>query len=429
MFMRKVGFMTLGCKTNQYDSQAMLEQFIKRGYTPGEFDEICDVYVVNTCMVTGVGEKKSLKFVRQAARRNPQAAIVVAGCLAQHDGDKLFLPGVRLVIGNANREHVVEYLEDAIARDVAICAVKDLEDARFEALDVTANEGKTRAVMKIQEGCDNRCAYCIIPYVRGPIRSRALCDVRKEAQTLGDAGYREVVLTGIHLASYGRDLHDGTTLLDAIDAVCEAEGVTRVRLGSLEPAWIDEEYARRMAQHDDKLCPQFHLSLQSGCDKVLGRMRRRYTTAMFRRAVVALRTCFPHCAITTDVITGFAGETEEDFLETVAFCKEIGFARMHVFPYSEREGTPAVQFDGVVPVSEREERARRLIAVGRELETAYMESFVGKTVSVMVEDESAGYSKEYVRVKVDGANIGEVVEVKVERIEGLTAVGRLACEE
>lgn len=425
--MRKVGFMTLGCKTNQYDTQAMREQFVKAGYTPAEFDEICDVYVINTCMVTGVGEKKSLKFVRQAARRNPQAALVVAGCLAQHDGDKLFLPGVRLVLGNANREHVVEYLEDAIRRDVAVCAVKDLKDAAFEALDITANEGKTRAVMKIQEGCDNRCAYCIIPDVRGPIRSRPLDQVRHEAETLGAAGYREVVLTGIHLASFGRDFGDGTTLLDAIDAVCAASGIQRVRLGSLEPAWIDENYAARMAQHADKLCPQFHLSLQSGCDKVLGRMRRRYTTAMFVRAVESLRRHFPGCAITTDVICGFAGETEADFKETEEFCKRIGFARMHVFPYSEREGTPAVAFDGVVPVAVREERARRLIAIGHELEKQYLEGFLGKTVEVMVEDEETGYSREYMHVRVNGAAVGSVVKVKITGFDGLTAIGIL-CE-
>ena len=423
--MKTVGFMTLGCKTNQYDTQAMREQFIRAGYVPAAFDEICDVYVVNTCMVTGVGERKSLKFVRQAARRNPQAAVVVAGCLAQHDGEKLFLPGVRLVIGNARREHVVEYLEDAIARGVAVCAVDSLSDAAFEALDVTANEGRTRAVMKIQEGCDNRCAYCIIPDVRGPIRSRPLPDVRREAEALGAAGYREVVLTGIHLASYGRDFHDGTTLLDAIDAVCEAPGISRVRLGSLEPAWIDETYAARMAAHADKLCPQFHLSLQSGCDKVLGRMRRRYTTAQFTRAVEALRACFPGCAITTDVICGFAGETEEDFLQTIEFCRRIGFARMHVFPYSEREGTPAASFDGVVPVAEREQRARRLIAVGHELERAYLSSLVGQTVEVMAEEEGEGYSRRYVRVRAPGAPAGSIVQVRITGLDGLTAVGEM----
>lgn len=421
--MNKVGFMTLGCKTNQYDTQAMREQFVKAGYMPAEFDEVCDVYVVNTCMVTGVGERKSLKFVRQAARRNPSAAIVVAGCLAQHDQGKLFLPGVRLVLGNAHREKVVQYLHDALERDVAICAVESLADAQFEALDVTANEGRTRAVMKIQEGCDNRCAYCIIPDVRGPIRSRKIDDVRAEAQSLGEAGYREVVLTGIHLASYGRDQQGGITLLDAIDAVCAAQGVTRVRLGSLEPAWIDESYAQRMARNP-KLCPQFHLSLQSGCDKVLGRMRRRYTTAMFRTAVDSLRRHFPGCAITTDVICGFPGETEQDFEETMRFCREIGFARMHVFPYSERKGTPAVEFDGVVPMAQREERARRLIAVGHELEAQYIQHFLGNCVEVMVEDEGVGYSKEYIRVRVEGARVGECLQAEIVSIDGMTAIGR-----
>ncbi len=423
--MRKVGFMTLGCKTNQYDAQAMRERFVQAGYAPADFDEICDVYVINTCMVTGVGERKSLKFVRQAARRNPSAAIVVAGCLAQHDGEKLFLPGVRLVLGNAHRDQVVEYLEDALARGVAICAVDSLADAAFEALDVTANEGRTRAVMKIQEGCDNRCAYCIIPDVRGPIRSRPLADVRREAKNLSAAGYREVVLTGIHLASYGRDFGDGTTLLDAVEAVCAAPGVRRVRLGSLEPAWIDEAYAQRMAQ-GEKLCPQFHLSLQSGCDQVLGRMRRRYTTAQFRSAVESLRRWFPRCAITTDVICGFPGESEEDFQRTIDFCREIGFARMHVFPYSEREGTPAASFAGAVPVPVREERARRLIAVGHELEGEYLKTFLGREVEVMVEEDGIGYSGEYIRVRVDGAKMGEIVQATIVDLDGLTAVGRLA---
>ncbi|MGI5885593.1 MAG: tRNA (N(6)-L-threonylcarbamoyladenosine(37)-C(2))-methylthiotransferase MtaB [Candidatus Spyradocola sp.] len=421
--MKRVAFMTLGCKTNQYDAEYMREQFLRAGYAPAEFDEIADVYVVSTCMVTATGERKSLKYVRQAARRNPQADIVVAGCVAQHEGEKLFLPGVRLVVGNARRREVVPLLERAQREGRALCAVEDLAGAPFEPLDVQANEGHTRAVMKIQEGCDNRCAYCIIPDVRGPIRSRALADVRAEAQALGEAGYREVVLTGIHLASYGRDFRDGTTLLDAIEAVCEAPGVARVRLGSLEPAWIDGPYAQRMAQ-SAKLCPQFHLSLQSGCDKVLGRMRRRYTTEQFRRAVRSLRESFPGCAITTDVITGFPGETEEDFRKTEDFCREIAFARMHVFPYSERPGTPAASFEGAVPIAEREARARRLIALGKELEAGYVRGLLGRTVEVMVEEDEEGYSREYVRVRVPGAREGEIVRAVVEDFEGLTAIGR-----
>lgn len=421
--MKRVAFMTLGCKTNQYDAEYMRERFLEAGYAPSRFDEIADVYVICTCMVTATGEHKSLKYVRQAARRNPAADIVVTGCVAQHEGEKLFLPGVRLVLGNARRSEVVPLLERARREGRALCAVEDLAGAPFEPLRVVAHEGRTRAVMKIQEGCDNRCAYCIIPEVRGPIRSRSLSDVAREARELGEAGYREAVLTGIHLASYGRDFADGTSLLNAVEAVCAAPGVERVRLGSLEPAWIDETYARRLAEND-KLCPQFHLSLQSGCDKVLGRMRRRYTTAQFRRAVQSLRAAFPGCAVTTDVITGFPGETEADFQETEAFCREIGFARMHVFPYSERPGTPAASFDGAVPIAEREARARRLIALGRELEERYVRSLLGRTVEVMVEEEESGYSREYVRVRVPGARDGEIVRAAVETLEGLTAVGR-----
>ena len=421
--MQRVAFMTLGCKTNQYDAEYMREQFLRAGYAPVDFDEIADVYVVNTCMVTATGERKSLKYVRQAARRNPQADIVVAGCVAQHEGEKLALPGVRLIVGNARRREVVPLLERARREGRALCAVEDLTSAPFEPLDVLANEGHTRAVMKIQEGCDNRCAYCIIPEVHGPIRSRSLSDVAAEARALGRAGYREVVLTGIHLASYGRDFRDGTTLLDAIEAVCAAQGVERVRLGSLEPAWIDGPYAQRMAR-SEKLCPQFHLSLQSGCDRVLGAMRRRYTTAQFRRAVQSLRESFPGCAVTTDVITGFPGETEAEFQETMDFCREIGFARLHVFPYSERPGTPAADFPGAVPVSEREARARRLIALGRETEGAYVRSLLGRAVEVLIEEEETGYSREYVRVRVPGAREGEIVRAAVEDVQGQTAVGR-----
>ncbi len=423
--MKKVGFLALGCKVNQYDSQAMRELFVKGSYVPAEFDEICDVYVVSTCMVTNVGEHKSLKMVRQAIRRNPCADVIVCGCLAQSYGEKMLIPGVRLVLGNANRGRIVELYEDAVRRNVAICCVESLKEAKFEAIDVTANEGKTRAVMKIQEGCDNRCAYCIIPDVRGTIRSRNLEDVRFEAETLGKAGYKEVVLTGIHLASYGRDFKDGTTLPDAIDAVCGAEGVERVRLGSLEPAWIDDEYAQRMGQHKDKLCPQFHLSLQSGCDKVLGLMRRRYNKEMFRKAVAALRKVFPSCAITTDVITGFSGETEEDFEETMVFCEEIGFARIHVFPFSERKGTPAEHFPNAVPMAEREARARRLIALGKVLEQRYMESLIGHTVEVMAEDDEAGYCREYIRVKTPGIASGEIVKVHIEKTDGNAACGTI----
>lgn len=416
--MKRVGFMTLGCKTNQYDSQVMMEAFREAGYQIAPFDETCDVYVVNSCVVTGVGEKKSMKFVRQALRKNPSADVVVAGCMAQKEKQALFLPGVRLVIGNQRRAEVAQLLAQAKAENIALCAVEDLSQSAFESMDVQAAEGRARAVMKIQEGCDNRCSYCIIPSVRGPIRSRDMASVKEQAMKLSQAGFLEVVITGIHLSSYGRDLGEGMGLVDAIEAVCQAPGIERVRLGSLEPGYITKETAGRM-QAMPKLCPQFHLSLQSGNDHILGRMRRRYSTAQFEEAVRLLREAFPGCAITTDVICGFPGETEEMFEDTMAFSQRIGFSRMHVFPYSEREGTPAAQFEGAIPVAQREARAKRLIALAKEMELAYAKGLVGQEVEVLIEKQNEGFSAQYVRCRVDGDVVpGELVRAKVYGVQG-----------
>ena len=332
--------------------------------------------------------------------------------------------GVRLIVGNARRREVVPLLERARREGRALCAVEDLTSAPFEPLDVLANEGHTRAVMKIQEGCDNRCAYCIIPEVRGPIRSRSLSDVAAEARALGRAGYREVVLTGIHLASYGRDFRDGTTLLDAIEAVCAAQGVERVRLGSLEPAWIDGPYAQRMAR-SEKLCPQFHLSLQSGCDRVLGAMRRRYTTAQFRRAVQSLRESFPGCAVTTDLIVGFPGETEEEFSESLAFLKTCGLSMFHIFPYSRRKGTPAADMPGQIPNAVKERRAAEAASAAAELEAAYHASMLGTTQQVLFEQEEnglyAGHAMNYVKVYVQAAQLHN--ELRAVRVTDLCRDG------
>ena len=425
--MRTVAFHTLGCKVNQYDSQAMLELFEQAGYEPRDFSEPADVYVVNTCTVTGTGDKKSMNAVRRALRMNPGAEVVIAGCLAQRDGEKLLETGARLVIGNARRGEVVRLLEEAVEKGQRVAAVTDILRTPYEPLQISSHEGHTRAVLKIQEGCDRYCTYCIIPYVRGGIRSRAPEDIRREACRLAQAGFQELVLTGIHLTSYGRDL-EGKTLLDAVRA-CDAEGIQRIRLGSLEPVIVTESFAEQLRQ-EKKVCPQFHLALQSGSDPVLRRMRRRYSTSEFRRACALLRAAFPGCAVTTDVITGFPGETEEEFAETVAFCREIGFARMHVFPYSARQGTQASHMPGQVPKAVREERARTLIAEGEKMALRYRESMIGTTVEVLVEEtdgagEAHGYTGQYIPCSLRDGKPGAIYTVLVTGTDADGLIGKI----
>ena len=427
---RTVAFHTLGCKVNQYDTQAMRERFEEAGFRTVDFEDRADVYVVNTCTVTGTGDKKSMQTIRRCHRNNPDAAIVVTGCLAQRAADELKLPGVRLVLGTQRRGEVVQLLAQALEQDCALIAVETLRQAPFEHLTVHAHEGHTRATMKIQEGCDRWCTYCIIPSVRGPIRSRPLDEIRAEAQSLAAAGFKEVVLTGIHLTSYGREQHGAITLLDAIRAVHEVEGIERIRLGSLEPVVVTEEFVQGIAAMP-KVCHQFHLALQSGSDTVLARMHRRYTSGEFLAACALLRGAFDDCALTTDVMTGFPGETEEEFAQTVDTCQKAGFARMHVFPYSEREGTKAAAMAGSVPRHIREERARQLIAVGKELERAALEGRIGKTDEVLIEEIDAqgrgtGYTGGYMRVHVQGAQPGEIVRVWITGIENDELSGEIA---
>ena len=427
---RTVAFHTLGCKVNQYDTQAMRERFEEAGFRTVDFEDRADVYVVNTCTVTGTGDKKSMQTIRRCHRNNPDAAIVVTGCLAQRAADELKLPGVRLVLGTQRRGEVVQLLAQALEQDCALIAVETLRQAPFERLTVHAHEGHTRATMKIQEGCDRWCTYCIIPSVRGPIRSRPLDEIRAEAQSLAAAGFKEVVLTGIHLTSYGREQHGAITLLDAIRAVHEVEGIERIRLGSLEPVIVTEAFVQGIAAMP-KVCHQFHLALQSGSDTVLARMRRRYTSGEFLAACAMLRGAFEDCALTTDVMTGFPGETEEEFAQTVDTCQRAGFARMHVFPYSEREGTKAAAMAGSVPRHIREERARQLIAVGKELERAALEGRIGKTDEVLIEEIDAqgrgtGYTGGYMRVHVQGAQPGEIVRVWITGIENDELSGEIA---
>lgn len=419
---KTVCFVTLGCKVNQYDTQAMLEQFEKQGYTAVAGNQGADVYVVNTCTVTGTGDQKSMQLIRRYRRKNPAAEVVIAGCLAQRMGENLRETGARLVLGTQYRGRVVELLEKAIEDGVQTVAVDDLQSAAYEPLTIHGHRGHTRAVMKIQEGCDNRCTYCIIPSVRGSVRSRTLQGIRTEAERLSKAGFQEIVLTGIHLTSYGRDLEGKPNLAMAIEEVCRGTEIRRVRLGSLEPVVATGAFVQGIARLP-QVCPQFHLALQSGSDAVLRRMKRRYNTAQFLAAAKRLREAFPGAALTTDVIVGFPGETEEEFAETLAFCEAVGFARLHVFPYSKREGTPAATMPGQVPEAVKADRVHRLIALGEELMAAYHGTLLGETREVLLEErlsteEMTGYTPEYVQVFVSGGESGQVRRVRLIALRG-----------
>ena len=422
--MKTIGVHTLGCKVNQYDTEAMLELFEAAGYAHVPFEGEADVYLVNTCTVTGTGDQKSLKLIRRLHREHPESDMIVCGCLDQRDAEKVLLPGVRLVIGTRQRGQVVSLYEQAVLEDRVICAVGGLKDAPFEHLCVNRHEGKTRAVMQIQEGCDRWCAYCVIPAVRGPVRSMPLAQVREEAGRLAKAGYRELIVTGIHLASYGRER--GERLIDAIRAVHDAPGVDRVRLGSLEPVVVTEDFCRALAAMS-RLCPQFHLSLQSGSDTVLARMKRRYTAEEYLRAVELLRQYLPGCALTTDVLCGFPGETDEEAAETLRFVEKAAFARIHVFPYSRRSGTLADRMPNQVPQAVKNRRAQELIALGNKLEASYAKELIGQDAEVLFEQPAGdglceGYTKTYVRVRAQ-AQPGELKTVRIVRADGALLFG------
>ena len=423
--MLTIAFHTLGCKVNQYDTQAMLEAFQAAGYEVVPFDQKADVYVVNTCTVTGTGDKKSLQTVRRVTRLHPGSQVIIAGCLAQRLGEKLLETGARLIIGNQHRANVVSLFEKAVAEGIQLCAVDSLQAIPYENLSTRSQQEHTRAVLKIQEGCDRHCTYCIIPSVRGPIRSKPLADIVEEAKGLSEAGFSELVLTGIHLTSYGRDHSDTVRLADVVAALNELPRVSRIRLGSLEPTLITPEFIAKV-KPCEKLCPQFHLALQSGSNTVLARMARRYNMAMYMKAVTLLKEAWPMAAFTTDILTGFPGETQQEYEETRQAIKDVGFAKIHVFPYSPREGTKAAVLPGQLTKAVKEQRARELIALGEEVGRAYHTQWVGQTVSVLFEEEKdglwEGYTPEYIHVTAADGCQGKILPVKITGVtdEGLT---------
>ena len=420
----KVAFVTLGCKVNHYETQAMEELFLRDGWEVTDLDGSPDAIVINTCTVTATGDAKSRHMIAKAHRFNPDALIAVAGCYAQLSPDRVSqLPGVGLVIGSSGKKNIVEQVRLAAEQKKPVVTVSDIRtEKRFESMSAV-RDSRTRATLKIQDGCENFCTYCAIPYARGPIRSRLLPDVEAELRKIADAGYQEVVLTGIHLASYGRDLPGKETLLDVIRLCEKTDGLQRVRLGSIEPGFADERFAETAAECG-KLCRQFHLSLQSGSDAVLRRMNRRYSVLEFTEAVGILRSAMPDCAVTTDVIAGFCRETEEEHQETMKFCQDIAFARMHVFPFSLRKGTAAERIGGVPERSVRERRAGELIELGKKLTRAFLESQIGTVHSVLVETDGFGYTGNYIRTRVDAPE-GRIVKVRLTGINEETAEGRI----
>ena len=412
---KTVAFYTLGCKVNQYDAQAMMEIFERAGYQIRPFGEQADVNVVVTCVVTAAGEQKSRQMLHRVRREQPHSHLVAAGCLAQKDAKKLKDLGVRLILGNQHREQVVQLLEQAIRENSRITAVEDVLRVPYEELSITRQEGRTRAVMKIQEGCDRYCAYCIIPYVRGGIRSRTPEAIAREAKRLVHAGYREIVLTGIHLTSYGRDL-GGLTLLDAVRAAA-VDGLNRLRLGSLEPVIASAAFVESLA-HIPAVCPQFHLSLQSGSDSVLRRMRRRYTAEEYLAAARRLQDAFPGCALTTDVLVGFPGETQEEFEQTLAFCEQVGFAKMHIFPFSRRAGTKADRMPGQLSRALKTERARQMAALEARMSKGFMASFLGSCQDVLFETLTKdglalGHTPNAINVYCPGGSPGKIQKVRL----------------
>ena len=402
--MHTIAAHTLGCKVNQYDTQAMLELFRAEGYQIVPFDQEAEIYLLNTCTVTGTGDKKSFQLIRKIRREHPSSLLIVCGCLAQERGNELLSTGACLVIGTQRRSEVLTLLRQVMDTGKPVCAVEPLRaDQPFESLSIASRSDHTRAVLKIQEGCGNHCSYCIIPSVRGPVRSRPIADIREEVLRLCAAGFCEVVLTGIHLCSYGHDFSPPLTLIDAIRTVQEAEGILRIRLGSLEPTVATPEFAA-VLRGCGKICPQFHLALQSGSDSVLARMKRRYNTAQYLQAVENLRREFPRAAFTTDILTGFPGETLSEFGETKAMIEKVGFSRIHVFPYSPRPNTPAAEMPGQLPAVEKERRARELIALGNIVSEKYLETWIGRE-SMLLPEESVngcweGYTPEYIRVRL-----------------------------
>lgn len=430
--MKKVAFYTLGCKVNQYETEAMLELFEKEGYEKAETEDYADVYVINTCTVTHMSDRKSRQYIRRMKKKNPDAIIAVVGCYSQVSPEEILsIDEVNLVMGTNDRKKIVEEVKK-IDASRKVSTVDDIMKVKaFEEIEINKTNGKTRAFMKIQDGCDRYCSYCIIPYARGRVRSRDLESIVKEVENLAANGYKEVVLTGIHVASYGKDIKDSDIkLLDVIKQINDIEGIERIRLSSVEPILFTDEFVEAVSTMD-KVCPHYHLSLQSGCDETLKRMRRRYTTEEYKAIVDRLRAAIPNVSITTDVIVGFPGETNEEFDKTYEFLKDIELTHMHVFKYSPRKGTPAATMENQVDPSTKHDRSEKLLQLNEENFNKFGQKMLDKEFNVLFEQKVGdnkyeGLTENYVKVIVESDNdISEQIlkvkikDVKNEFLEGI----------
>lgn len=429
--MKNVAFYTLGCKVNQYETEAISELFEDDGCNIVPYSDKADIYVINTCSVTAMSDRKSRQMIRRAKKANPDAVIAVMGCYSQTAPDEVLdIDGVNLVLGTKDRASVVRLTKELTASDKvnAITSVKD--NHTFEELNVRRCLDHTRAYIKIQDGCSQFCSYCIIPYARGPIRSRREEDILSEAKKLAAAGFKEIILTGIHAASYGKDL-GCTSLGQLINKIDKCDGIRRIRLSSIEPMTLDSEFIESI-RGAKKLCPHFHISLQSGCDATLKRMNRKYTAGEFAAIADGLRKAFTDCAITTDIMVGFAGETDAEFAETLSFTEALGFAEAHVFQYSPRRGTPAARFKDQVPPEVKEARSKAIIELTNRTRDEFLSRHTGKTMEILFETRASdgffeGKTANYINIHApsDADISGQFLQVKLTRHENGIMYGEI----
>ena len=425
----KAAFYTLGCKVNQYETQLMAENLKKAGYEIVDCDTEADVYIINSCTVTAVSNQKTRQSLRAFKRKHPHSITVLAGCMSQAYPDEAKqLEEADIIIGNTEHKHLAALIEKKLAENGRVFAIEAHENKEaFESGIISSFNDKTRAEVKIEDGCNRFCAYCAIPYARGRVRSKPLSDIKKEIAALAQNGYKEIVLVGINLSAYN---DNGADIADAVKTAADVAGITRVRLGSLEPDHITDNIIERL-QKEETFCPQFHISLQSGCDNTLKAMNRHYTAAEYRALCEKLRAAFPDCTLTTDVMTGFPGESEADFESSLQFVKDIGFEKLHVFPYSIREGTKAASMPGQLPKAVKADRAKRMIALGDSLRHAFFDTQIGKTYEVLFETKKdgchIGHTKNYIPVKTESKSDlqNKIQTVRITAHDGAYCMGEI----